>query len=166
MWTQIEQPRHLFHTILKEKSWSASTKSAVLVSGRQSSGTYVLNGKCYINSNGEVIDDETSQNVWLKCEILFESDKIIMDDVTANVVLPLSTAPALCFFYCLKNCLKHNFLPGLLVVSGVLMEFPYRHIIQQYGGCALCHNNCYGTFWDMEIHCNKGCIVTVWMLSQ
>ena len=32
--------------------------------------------------------------------------------------------------------LNHNFLPGLLIVSGRLMSFHYLTVIELYGGCA------------------------------
>ena len=64
-----------------------------------------------------------------------------MADVTSTVThLGLDKSGldnAVEFLTSLKKCLNHNFLPGLLVVSGALMSFHYCTVIQLYGGCAV-----------------------------
>ena len=56
------------------------------ISGRQPSGIYAMNADCYIDCNGKKINDPWSTpHVWLKREALFDGDKTVMADVTANV---------------------------------------------------------------------------------
>ncbi len=112
------------------------TKKAVMVSGQQQSGIFAMNSKCFLDSNGEEVAEVSNPHVWLKRESIMESDKIMMDDVTAVVRKPLSLSSAVDFFLNLKKCLNHNLIPGLLVVSGAVMSFHYRTVIDKYGGCA------------------------------
>ena len=113
------------------------TKKAVMVSGQQQSGIFAMNSKCFLDSNGEEVAEVSNPHVWLKRESIMESDKIMMDDVTAVVRKPLSLSSAVDFFLNLKKCLNHNLIPGLLVVSGAVMSFHYRTVIDKYGGCAV-----------------------------
>lgn len=134
----FESNNHVAYFIqFLKRNTNLVTKDAVTISGRQLSGTYALNSKCFIDENGKKIEDETLiSHVWLNREAIFDSDKIIMDDVTAKVDR-VGTDTAVDFFISLKKCLNHNFLPGLLVVSGGLMSFHYLTVIELYGGCAI-----------------------------
>ena len=118
----------------RSNSTPLPSREAVTVSGRQPCGIFALNPNCFIDDNGEKMG-ETSY-VWLRREVLFEGDKIVMDDVTA-IVKPLTYSTAVEYFLSLQNILSHNFLPGLLVISGALMSFHYRTVIELYGGCAV-----------------------------
>lgn len=125
-----------FIQFLKRNSF-LPLKDAVMISGRQPSGIYAMNSECFIDSNGKKINDpSTTPHVWLNRETIFDGDKIVMADVTANVTT-VGLDYAVEYFLCLKSCLTHNFLSGLLVVSGALMSFHYRTIVQLYGGCAV-----------------------------
>lgn len=59
-----------------------------------------------------------------------------MSDVTAKVDA-LGLDAAVNYLVSLKKCLNHNFLPGLLVVSGALMSFHYLTVVELYGGYAV-----------------------------
>lgn len=67
-------------------------------------------------------DHSLVPHIWLKREVIFEGDKIVMADVTSNVA-HLGLDSAVEFLTSLKKFLNHNFLPGLLVVSRALMSF-------------------------------------------
>ena len=75
-------------------------------------------------------------HVWLKREAIKESDKIFLADITVKFeTVDLDVAVEQ--FISLRKCLNHNFLPGLLVVSGALISFHYLTVIESYGGCAV-----------------------------
>ena len=40
-------------------------------------------------------------------------------------------------FIQVNTCLKHNFIPGLLMIAGATMAFHYRQIVSTYGGCSM-----------------------------
>ena len=148
-----------------KRNTNLETKDAVTISGRQPSGIYALNSDCFIDDNGDKIDDEAlNPHIWLKREAIIDSDKIVMADVTAKVDR-VSCESAVDFFLSLRKCLNHNFLPGLLVVSGGLMSFHYLTVIELYGGCAITVAT-HWRGWNREIDKHICVPGYVWMCTQ
>ena len=59
-----------------KRNTSLVTKDAVTIPGRQPSGIYALNSECFIDENGEIIEDESSiPHIRLKREAITDSDK-------------------------------------------------------------------------------------------
>ena len=111
------------------------SRVAVTYSGLQPSGICALNPKCFIDEDGMLISD--CRLAWIDRDMLIESDKVVSNDIVADVSLPLCTKPAFDFFVSLKKCLNHNFLPALLIVAGAVMSFHYRVVVTKYQGCAV-----------------------------
>ena len=113
-----------------------STKKAILRPGRHESGLYFMNKDICINQTGKLVD-APNEYVWLKKELISENDKILVSDVIPYITLPLSTRCLVEFVTHIQACLKHNFIPSLLVISGTIMSFHYQQIVDTYGGCSL-----------------------------
>jgi len=56
-----------------------------------------------------------------------------------NIKMPLTSSIFKDLFPKLKLCLKHNFIPSLLVLAGTAMSFHYKKkkIILLFGGCSM-----------------------------
>ena len=70
----------------------------------------------------------------IKNLIVSENDKILVSDIVPQIILPLSIGELASQ---LEGCLKHNFIPSLLVIAGTIMLFYYQQIVATYGGCSL-----------------------------
>ena len=104
---------------LKRRVVPLTSKVAVTTSGQQPSGVFAMNPDCFIDANGEIIQDCSSDITWTKWEMFSDCEKVALDDnIRAIVKLSLGTQHAVDFFLFLKKCFNHNFLPGLLVVCG------------------------------------------------
>lgn len=113
------------------------TKKAVIRPGRQENGLYFLNKEVCLDENGKLIESCRETHVWLKKELFSEGDKILVADIILHIQLPLSSHVLKDLFTQLKECLKHNFIPGLFVIAGAIMSFHYRQIVAMYGGCSV-----------------------------
>lgn len=114
-----------------------STKKAILKPGKQENGLYFLNKDVCVDSDGKLVDMPTSEYVWIKKELVSENDKILVSEIVPQITLPLSTDSLRELVLQLKACLKHNFIPSLLVIAGTIMSFHYQQIVAAYGGCSL-----------------------------
>ena len=54
--------------------------------------------------------------------------------IVPNIKMPL---PFCVLLPTLEVCMKHNFIPILLVFAGAVMAFHYKKIISLYGGCSM-----------------------------
>ena len=73
----------------------------------------------------------------LKKELLSENDKFLVADILPDIKLLLSTMALKDVVLDLEECLKHNYVPGLLVIAGGIMSFHYRPVVSMFGGCSL-----------------------------
>ena len=105
-------------------------KKAILVTGRQPDGTWVLNATTFISPAGIFLANQ--EMVFLDKNIISESDKIVSADTCPHITLPLSLEP----LGALINE-KHNFFSSLLVIAGVCLAFHYEVVLDLYGGCPI-----------------------------
>ena len=112
-------------------------KKAILYTGIQPDGSCVINDKTFISPDGILLNAEESDYVWLGKEIFFDSDKIKTIDIAPQIPLPLSTTPLCHLVQSLQIICKHNFIPALVVVAGVMMSFHYSVVKDTYGGCPI-----------------------------
>ena len=124
---------HFVHSL--KRGSTLKTTTAVTYSGRQPTGVYAMNTDCFISKEGELVNE--CGLTWLKRELFVESDKIVSDDISSTIVLPLSNTRAVDFYISLKKCLNHNALPGIMVVAGALMSFHYQAVIDKCMGCPI-----------------------------
>ena len=96
-----------------------------------------MNEDVHINEDGLLIENATSSNVFLSADLLSDNEKFTADDLCARIRIPLSTGPIKQLVANLKVCMKHNFVPSLLVIAGGILSFHYQQIVQCYGGCPL-----------------------------
>ncbi len=120
---------------LKRESASLFKKSAI-IRPRKEGNLYFMNRDVTIDEDGNLKDFPESSHVWLKKELISENDKLLVADILPTISLPLC-----CnlndLFSAVKVCLKHNFIPGLLVIAGAAMSFYYTEIVKLYGGCSI-----------------------------
>ena len=110
-------------------------KKAVLLTGRQSDGSWVLNAETFISSNGHFMSPSDSPFVWLDKDLVYEHNKIVTADICPTIVLPLSSQPLCDLFLLMESITKHNFIPTILVIAGIALSFHYEAIVDLYGGC-------------------------------
>lgn len=114
------------------------TKKAIMRPGLQEgSKLYFLNENTTIDEDGELQASHADKYLWLKKELVHENDKILVCDICPNIKTPLSPLKLYHFFVELKACLKHNFIPSLLVIAGAAMAFHYSLVVSLYGGCSI-----------------------------
>lgn len=68
-------------------------KRAVVCTGRQTDGTWVLNADTFISPDGESISPTETNLVWLDKDLIFENDKVRSADISPVISHPLSTNP-------------------------------------------------------------------------
>ena len=126
-----------FIQFLKREVENLLIKKAVIYPGKQTGGIFVLNDEVHIDKNGVLVDSNESEYVFLQRDIVADYEKFTSEDLTSEIVLPLNTSALVELLANLRVCLKHNFIPALLVLSGSILAFHYRQIVQTYGGCPL-----------------------------
>ena len=112
-------------------------KKAVLIPGLQDDGTWVLNHETYISSDGQLLDPNVSEFVWLDRDLLYEYDKVRSADTTPPITLPLSAAPLSDLYTTVENISKHNFIPTLLVIGSCMAAFHFQTMVEAYSGCPI-----------------------------
>ncbi|SMN12438.1 hypothetical protein SPBRAN_888 [uncultured Candidatus Thioglobus sp.] len=112
------------------------TKTAILCPGKQDNGLYFLNEKITVNEKGELVENSPVKYIWLKKELIYE-DKMLVSDIIPTIEIPLTSSVLKILLKKLKICLKHNFIPGLLVVAGAAMSFHYNKTVSLYSGCSM-----------------------------
>ena len=60
-----------------------------------------------------------------------------MSEIMLSIKSPLSSSVLDSMICKLTLCLKHNFIPGLLVVAGAAMSFHYQLIVALCSGCSV-----------------------------
>lgn len=113
------------------------TKKAVLRPGKQENGLFYLNEGVCVDEDGRLVQSPGNEYVWLKKELVSENDKMLVSDIIPHINLPLSTSCLRGLISQLEACLKHNFIPSLMVIAGTMMAFHYLQIVATYGGCSL-----------------------------
>ena len=110
-------------------------KKAVLVTGRQPDGTWVLNANTLIYAAGDFLGDHDM--VFLDKNILSESDKIVATDICPQITLPLSLKLLCDLLELMEIIEKHNYISSILVIAGVCLAFHYELLLDLYGGCPI-----------------------------
>ena len=108
-------------------------KKAILKPGQQENGLYFLSKDACVDNKGCLVDIPRSEYVWISKELVSENDKILVSDIIPKIILPLSTDSLGELVSQLEGCLKHYFIPSLLVVAGTIMSFHYQQIVATYG---------------------------------
>ena len=113
------------------------TKTAVIRPGRQEDGSFFLNECTVIDEDGQLVDFCQDTHVWIDKELISDNDKILVSDILPKIHVPLSVSVLKEILLQVKACLKHNLIPGLLMIAGATMAFHYRQIVSTYGGCSI-----------------------------
>ena len=112
-------------------------KQGVLSTGMQPDGSCILNGDTFISPEGLLMKPKDSEYVWVDKECICDNEKIRTIDISPTIVTPLSVTPLAELISTLEIILKHNFLPGLIVMSGVIMAFHFSTVKEMFGGCPI-----------------------------
>jgi hypothetical protein len=113
------------------------TKVAIIRPGTKKKGLYFLNETITIDEFGTLVDSAQEDHIWLKKDLIYECDKMIVSDIMPTIQTPLTSSVLKTLLIKFKKCLKHNFIPGLLVVAGAAMSFHYQLIVSLYSGCSM-----------------------------
>ena len=111
-------------------------KQGVTRLGKQPCGRiWVLSPNLFLDEDGR----ESAQHdyVWMTNLVAFINSpkEVLLEEVTCDIILPLSTSIFSSLLDSLKICLSHNFFSGLLVLGGGAMCFHYREVIELLGCC-------------------------------
>lgn len=126
-----------FQHLLRSNPDQLPVKQGVLSTGMQPDGSCILNGNTFISSAGVLMDPKDSPYVWVDKECVCDAEKIRTTDISPRIVTPLSVIPLADLIATLEIILKHNFVPGLIVVSGAIMAFHFSTIKEMFGGCPI-----------------------------
>ena len=112
-------------------------KGGVLQLGRQPCGNiWILSEDCFINKEGQISTDHNY--VWLKNLSSFGTspkDHISLDEISCNVIKPLSITTLPSLVTTLEKCLEHNFLSAVLFMGAGAMIFHYCKILELFKFC-------------------------------
>ena len=122
---------------MKRQAGELPTKKAVIRLGKLEDGIYFLNKDVCVDADGNLVDGVQEKYVWFKKELVCEGDKIFVADIVPYITLPLSSAVLVDLMNQVQRCLKHNFIPALLVIAGSAMSFHYRQIVSTFLGCSM-----------------------------
>lgn len=116
-------------------------KRGSAVVGLQENGkTWILSSALYINEDGEVMNKDQSDFVWLSHMALQNSGincDIHSASLSPQVKHPLTTKDLRSLLLCMKKCFKHNFISSVMGISAVVMALHYEAIIDVYEGCPI-----------------------------
>lgn len=126
-----------FQHLQRTNSEPLPIKKAVLCTGMQPNGSCIVNEKLFISAEGILIDPKESPYVWLNKDFVYDGDKIKCADISPMIPVPLSINPLAELITTLEIICKHNFLPTLTVIAGVVMTFHYATIKDVFGGCPI-----------------------------
>ena len=126
-----------FQYLLRSNPDQLPVKQGVLSTGMQPDGSCILNANTFISSAGVLMDPKDSPYVWVDKECIGDTEKIRTKDISPRIVTPLSVTSLADLIATLEIILKHNFLPGLIVVSGAIMAFHFSTIKEMFGGCPI-----------------------------
>lgn len=122
--------------IKKRNAGKLPEKVAVRNVGQQEDRkTWVFSPDCHISSDGTLIDNSTSPYVWISH--LYAGPGVAPRDSACNIELPLSKDPLIELMTKLKDVMRHNFVPSLLVLGASAMALHYNTIIQTYMHCPI-----------------------------
>ena len=124
-----------FVQTLKRKTLNLPTKVAV-PKPMKIGNCYFLNENVTVDEYGNLMDFPSSSYVWLKKDLLSDSDKILVTDILPKIQVPFQ-CNLMELFLSLEKCLKHNFIPCILVIAGAAMSFHYKKVVEVFGGCSI-----------------------------
>lgn len=108
---------------------------AVMKVGQQEDGSWVFGEDIYLHENGTQMDASESKYVWISH--LYTGPGIAPQDSSCSIDLPLCTDPLTSLILHMRDMLKHNFYPGLLVMGSSAMALHYQTIISQFFFCPI-----------------------------
>lgn len=120
---------------LQRSQESLPIKKGVLLTGQQANGIWVLNEKTFLSPQGEMLRQQETDLVWLNKDVVFETDKIRSIDITPSIKVPLTCDVLFDLVNTMEVISQHNFIPSLVVISGIILSFHYETIVDVYGGC-------------------------------
>ena len=103
-----------FQYVLREHSGPLPIKKAVLNTGCQANGTWVVNSTLFISDHGDELSSEATEEsdlIWVNKDVFFENDKITSADISLTIKLPLTTDSLSDLIAACVNVGKHNLSP-------------------------------------------------------
>ena len=110
-----------------------SSKLAVAKVGKQQSGVWVLNSNVTVNQDGIPIGMDENQYIWLGA--MYQGPGIAREKDAIPVELPLNANTLSPLLLKLRDILKHNFFPGVLVVSACGVALHYETVLSKFLSC-------------------------------
>lgn len=137
-----------FVHFLQHQSHPIPVKHAAMIVGRQpNSNVWVFNPNTQVDAEGQLIpyDNKAAKYVWLdraKLEDKFNKTKprVPREDICTNISTPLVNDGDELFsdlLTLLNTCMKHNFIPSVLMIGASIMLFHFSTITKKYGGCPI-----------------------------
>lgn len=77
----------------------------------------------FISSNEQEIPKEDCPLVWLDKDMIYESDKISVADISPPIKHPFKLDVLDDLVQMCENICKHNFIPTVLVLEGTVLSF-------------------------------------------
>ena len=116
-------------------------KHAVSHVGKQDDGMWVLGDNIYISPDGKLVPVSVSQHVWLGH--MFRGPGVADENLKCSINLPL-TKPLKDLLHILKRVMKHNFIPGILTMAGIVRNSRHYCTLHVYLHMASkhCSANC------------------------
>ncbi len=87
--------------------------------------------------HGSCITPEESNYIWLDKNLLGDVGNVPSHCLLPKICTPLSVSPISRLLSAMKVVLKHNYLAGLLMVSGSIMAMHYSKIVEVLSGCPI-----------------------------
>lgn len=119
---------------------STNRKQGSSTIGLQDDGRlWVLCSNLHLDENGQKISKEESNYVWLPHIALQNASS---NDINSACLSPcingaLSTNHLKPLLLCMKQCFKHNFIPSVMCLGGILMALHYQTVLENYEGCSI-----------------------------
>lgn len=139
MTSSLEQNQlvEFYQFLQRSHSGPIPIKKGVTLTGKQPCGTWVLNHETFISSSGLLIEPQDTDLVFINKDVIYESDRILNVDITPLIKLPLSSDPLASLVTTMEVMFKHNFIPSLIILSGIITAFHYEAVARLYGGCPM-----------------------------
>ena len=96
---------------------------------------WVLGPDLFIGKNGQQINPNDSNFVWLSHLDCRAAAGVSLPSVAVPVHLPLGTAGLLQVVDAMKSIMRHNFFPALLALGAGVMALHYSKIVRKRGHC-------------------------------